>query len=163
MQNGYTWNEYIEAIIKYNANTIYRQTTIDLQQGKALDITNDIYQNLIKHQQNSKLNINGDKISGDLDLTLIGINNRAKVEGIYSFDENAKVRFVAIKDNVTTRMCKSLNNQEFFVHDWNEFERYSKNNDRITKYRCYGLITGLNMPPINDGFHWCRSFITYIK
>lgn len=163
MQNGYIWNEYIEAIIKYNANSIYRQTTIDLQQGKTPDITNDIYQNLIKHQQNSKLNINGDKISGDLDLTLIGINNKAKIEGIYSFDKNAKVRFVAIEDNVTTKMCRSLNKQEFFVHDWNEFERYSKNNDRITKYRCYGLITGLNMPPINDGFHWCRSVITYIK
>ena len=147
---------------KYNANQIYRQATIDLQQQKELDITNDIYQNIIKRQQNSKLNINGDKISGDIDLTLIGMNNKAKLEGIYSFDENAKVRFVAIEDNATTKMCKSLDNQEFYVHNWNEFERYSENNGRITKYRCYGLIPGLNMPPINDGFHWCRSYIVYL-
>lgn len=147
---------------KYNANQIYRQATIDLQQQKELDITNDIYQNIIKRQQNSKLNINGDKISGDIDLTLIGMNNKAKLEGIYSFDENAKVRFVAIEDNATTKMCKSLDDQEFYVHNWNEFERYSENNGRITKYRCYGLIPGLNMPPINDGFHWCRSYIVYL-
>lgn len=127
-----------------------------------MDITNDIYQNLIKRQQNSRLNINGDKISGDIDLTLIGINNQAKKEGIYSFDENAKVKFIAVKDEVTTKMCRSLNNQEFYVHDWNEFERYSANNGRITRYRCYGLVVGLNCPPIDDHFHWCRSFIAYL-
>lgn len=163
MQNGYVWNEYIEAITKYNADQIYRQATIDLQQQKELDITNDIYQNLIKRQQNSRLNINGEKISGDTDLTLIGINNKAKLEGIYSFDDKAEVQFVSIEDDKTTKMCKSLNGQRFKVHDWNEFERYSENNRRITKYRCYGLIVGLNCPPIDDHFHWCRSYIIYIS
>lgn len=160
---GYIWEDYVEAIAKYNADQIYRQATIDLQQQKELDITNDIYQNLIKRQQNSRLNINGDKISGDIDLTLIGINNQAKKEGIYSFDDKAEVKFVAIEDNKTTRMCNSLDGQIFKVHDWNEFERYSENNGKITKYRCYGLIPGLNLPPIDDHFHWCRSFIIYIK
>lgn len=159
---GYVWNEYKEAILKYNADQIYRQTIIDLQQQKELDITNDIYQNLIKRQNNSRLNINGDKISGDVDLTLIGIDNQAKIEGIYSFDDKAKVKFVAIEDSVTTKECHSLNGQEFYIHDWNEFYRYSKSNDSIKKYRCYGLISGLNLPPINDGFHWCRSYIIYL-
>ena len=158
---GYIWNEYIETITKYNAEQIYRQATIDLQQQKELDITNDIYQNLIKRQQNSKLNINGDKISGDVDLTLIGINNQAKIKGIYSFDEKAKCKFISVEDEVTTKMCRSLNGQEFYIHDWNEFERYSKENDSIRKYKCYGLIVGLNLPPINDGFHWCRSTVIY--
>lgn len=159
---GYTWEQYIQAIIKYNSEQLYRQAIIDLQQQKELDITNDIYQNIIKRQGNSRLNINEDKISGDMDLTLIGINNKAKVEGIYSFDDKARVKFIAIEDEATTKMCKSLDNQEFYVHDWNEFKRYSKTNDTIKKYRCYGLITGLNLPPINDGFHWCRSTITYL-
>lgn len=158
---GYIWKDYIEAITKYNAEQIYRQTTIDLQQQKVPDITNDIYQNLIKRQQNSRLNINGNKISGDIDLTLIGINNNAKLEGIYSFDDKAEVEFVSIEDEKRTEMCKSLDGQRFKVHDWNEFERYSETNGRITKYKCYGLITGLNLPPINDHFHWCRSTITY--
>lgn len=160
---GYIWKEYIQATVKYNANQIYRQATIDLQQQKELDITNDIYQNLIKRQQNSRLNINGDKISGDIDLTLIGINNKAKQEGIYSFDKNAEVQFVSIEDAKTTKMCKSLDGQKFKVHGWNEFERYSDNNGRITKYRCYGLVVGLNCPPIDDHFHWCRSFIVYLQ
>ena len=160
---GYIWKDYIEAITKYNADQIYRQATIDLQQQKELDITNDIYQNIIKRQQNSKLNINGNKISGDTDLTLIGINNKAKLEGIYSFDDKAEVEFVSIEDEKTTKMCKSLNGQKFKVHDWNEFERYSENNGRMTKYRCYGLVVGLNCPPIDDHFHWCRSFIMYVS
>lgn len=160
---GYIWNDYKEGITKYNAEQIYRQVTIDLQQQKELDITNDIYQNIIKRQNNSKLNINGDKISGDVDLTLIGMNNKAKIEGIYSFDENAEVEFIAVEDEVTTKMCHSLNGQRFKVHDWNDFERYSKSNDSIVKYRCYGLVTGLNLPPIDDGFHWCRSTVRYIK
>lgn len=160
---GYVWKEYIEAITKYNADQVYRQMIIDLQQQKELDITNDIYQNLIKKQQNSKLSINGDKISGNIDLTLIGINNKAKEEGIYSFDDKAEVEFVSIEDEKTTKMCSSLNKQRFKVHDWNEFYRYSDNNRRITKYRCYGLIVGLNCPPIDDNFHWCRSTLKYVK
>ena len=60
---GYIWKDYKEGITKYNAEQIYRQAIIDLQQQKNLDITNDIYQNIIKRQSNSKLNINGNKIS----------------------------------------------------------------------------------------------------
>ncbi len=159
---GYIWKQYIESTIKYNAEQIYRQATIDLQQQKELDITDDVYQNIIKRQNNSKLNINDNKISGDIDLTLIGINNKAKIEGIYSFDDKAKVKFCGINDEKQTDMCKSLDNQEFYIHDWNEFERYSKSNDSIKKYRCFGLIIGLNCPPIDDGFHWCRSYLTYL-
>lgn len=158
---GYKWKTYIESIVKYNANQIYRQTTINLQQNKELDITNDIYQNIIKRQQNSKLNINDDKISGDVDLTLIGINNQAKLEGIHYFDDKAEVEFVSVEDEKTTKMCNSLDGQRFKIHDWNEFERYSESNGRTTKYKCYGLVIGLNCPPIDDHFHWCRSTITY--
>lgn len=158
---GYTWKQYIEAITHYNSQTIFRQATIDLQQQKKLDITNDIYQNLIKRQNNSRLNINGNKISGEVDLTLIGINNKSKTKGMVLLDKKAKCKFVAVEDDATTPMCKSLDGQIFNVHDINEFERYSKSNDTIKKYKCYGMITGLNLPPIDDGFHWCRSTITY--
>lgn len=158
---GYTWNQYIETITRYNAQSIFRQATIDLQQQKKLDITNDIYQNLIKRQNNSRLSINGNKISGEVDLTLIGINNKSKTKGMVLLDKKAKCKFVAVEDDATTPMCKSLDGQIFNVHDINEFERYSKSNDTIKKYKCYGMITGLNLPPIDDGFHWCRSTITY--
>lgn len=160
---GYVYRDYIQSILKYDADQIYRQVIIDIQQQKPLKTNSDIYQSIINRQQNQKLNINGDRISGDVDLTLIGLNNIAKSEGIYSFDKNATVKFIAIEDKVTTKMCHSLNNQIFKVHDWNEFYRYSETNGSTTKYRCYGLIQGLNLPPVNDHFHWCRSTIEYIK
>lgn len=158
---GYVYNDYIQSILRFNAEQLYRQVVIDIQQQKQLKIDSDIYQNIIKRQQNQKLNINGDKISGDVDLTLIGLNNRAKSEGIYSLDQKAKVKFISVEDNNTTKMCRSLEGQIFNVHDWNEFERYSETNGRTTKYKCYGLIPGLNLPPIDDYFHWCRSTIAY--
>ncbi len=159
---GYVWKQYVEATIKYNAEQIYRQCVINIQQNKENQIEDAIFQNLIKKQQNAKLCINGDKISGDVDLTLIGLNNQAKMQGIYCFDEKAKCKFISIEDEATTKECQSLNRQEFFLDDWNEFYRYSKTNGSLVKYRCYGLVVGLNLPPINDGFHWCRSTITYL-
>ena len=89
--------------MKYNAEQIFRQMTIDLQQQKKLDIENDIYQDIINRQQKSKININDGKISGDIDLTLIGINNLAKLEGIFSFDDKAEVEFVSVRDEKTTK------------------------------------------------------------
>lgn len=159
---GYVWKQYVEAIIKYNADQIYRQCVINIQQNKENKIDDDIFQNLIKKQQNAKLCINEDKISGEVDLTLIGLNNQAKIQGISSFDNKAKCKFISVEDESTTKECQSLNGQEFFIHDWNEFYRYSKTNDSTVKYRCYGLVAGLNLPPINDGFHWCRSYIIYL-
>ena len=161
---GYVLEQYIEATIKYNADQIYRQMTIDLQQQKDIDITNDIYQNLIKRQGNSKLNINGDKISGDIDAQLIGVNNLAKVEGIKEVDDNAQIRFMAIMDGKETDMCHSLDGQLFYINKENIFDRYygeTQKDLRIERIKCFGLVTGLNLPPISHHFHWCRSTITY--
>lgn len=161
---GYVFETYLDAIIKYNADQIYRQMTIDLQQQKQTDITNDIYQNLIKRQNNSKLNINGDKISGDIDTQMIGLNNLAKVEGIKEVDDNAQIRFMAVIDGNETDMCHSLNGQLFYINKENVFDRYyggTQKDLRIERIRCFGLVVGLNLPPISHHFHWCRSTITY--
>ena len=161
---GYVFEQYIQATIQFNAQQIYRQMTIDLQQQNEIDITNDIYQNLIKRQNNSKLNINGDKISGDIDTQLIEINNLAKVEGIKEVDNNARVRFIAVIDSKETDMCHSLDGQLFYINKENEFDRYygeTQKDLRIERVRCFGLVVGLNLPPISHHFHWCRSTITY--
>lgn len=163
---GYIWKEYNDAMAKYNADQIFRQTIIDLQQGKDLYIESDIYQNIIRRQQNTKLNINDDKISGDADLTLIGINNQAKIEGIKKIDSNAKVIFMANLDGKETPMCHSLNNQEFYINKENEFNRYYGDTPKdlsIQRIKCKGLVLGLNLPPISHHFHWCRSMIGYIS
>ena len=161
---GYVFEQYVQATIQFNSQQIYRQMIIDLQQQKQVDISNGIYQNLIKRQNNSKLNINGDKISGNLDEQLIGVNNLAKLEGIKKVDNNAQVRFIAVIDGKETDMCHSLNNQLFYINKENTFDRYygeTQSELRIQRVRCKGLVLGLNLPPISHHFHWCRSTITY--
>lgn len=162
---GYVFEQYIQATIQFNTQQMYRQMIIDLQQQKQPDITNDIYQNLIKRQGNSKLNINENKISGDIDTQMIGVNNIAKVEGIKKIDNNAQVKFIAVEDEKTTQMCYSLNRQRFYINKENEFIRYygeTKAELRIQKVKCKGLVLGLNLPPISHHFHWCRSYIVYL-
>lgn len=161
---GYIFEQYIQATIQFYAQQICRQMTIDLQQQKQPDITNDIYQNLIKRQNNSKLNINGDKISGDIDAQLIGVNNLAKIEGIKEVDDNAQVKFIAVIDGKETEMCHSLDGQLFYINKENIFNRYygeTQKDLRIEKIKCFGLVVGLNLPPISHHFHWCRSSIIY--
>lgn len=160
---GYIYSAYIEAMIRFNAEQTFAQAIINLNQQKPLKMDSDEFKNLIKKQQKRKLNVKSDKISGDTDLTLIGLNNKAKIEGMTSFDSEAQVQFIAIHDNVTTKMCKSLDGQIFYAHNWNTFKRYSQINDTFVPYKCYGLVQGLNLPPIDDGFHWCRSTIKYIR
>lgn len=163
---GWIYNEYVQTILKYNAEQIYRQYIIDLQQQKEPDITNDIYQNIIKKQQNTRLSIKDDNISGDVDLTLIGINNMAKIEGIKKeAGTNAKVIFQANIDGKETEMCHSLNNQEFYIDKENIFNRYygeTQKNLSIRRIKCKGLVLGLNLPPISHHFHWCRSTVQYV-
>ena len=161
---GYIYEQYVEVTIQFNAQQIYKQMTIDLQQQKQPNIKNGIYQSLIKRQNNSKLNINGDKISGDIDAQLIEVNNLAKVEGIKEVDNNAQIRFIAVMDGKETDMCHSLDNQIFYINKENIFNRYygeTQNELRIERIKCFGLVVGLNLPPINHHFHWCRSTITY--
>ena len=163
---GYVFEQYIQATIQFNAQQIYRQMTIDLQQQNEIDITNDIYQNIIKRQNNSKLNVNVDKISGDIDAQMIGLNNLAKVEGIKELDNNAQIRFMAVIDGKETDMCHSLDGQLFYINKKNTFNRYygeTQKDLRIERIKCFGLVLGLNLPPISHHFHWCRSSITYQK
>lgn len=61
--SGFTWSQYIEVTIQYNAQQIYKQVVLNLQQQKELDIQSDEFQRLIKQQSNQKLSINGNKIS----------------------------------------------------------------------------------------------------
>lgn len=162
---GWTYDMYIQTMLKYNADQIYRQALINLQQQKELEIDSGVFQNIIKKQQNTRLTVNGNKISGDIDLTLIGINNMAKVEGIAREDDNAKVMFLANIDGKETEMCHSLNNQKFYINKENEFDRYYGETQKdltIRRIKCKGLVLGLNLPPISHHFHWCRSTIQYI-
>lgn len=164
--SGLTWKQYIEATMRYNAQQIYTKVILDIQQQKDLKINSSEFQIIINRQNAQKLNINDDKISGAADLQTIGLNNLAKVEGIKSnSNDNSKVRFIAVEDDKTTQMCDSLNNQEFYINKENVFDRYYGETQKeliIQRIRCNGLVLGLNLPPIQHHFHYCRSTITYL-
>lgn len=164
--SGFNWKQYIETTIQYNAQQIYKQVILNMQQQKDLEIDSSEFQTIINRQNNQKLNINNDKISGAMDLQMIGLNNLAKVEGIkLTTEDNSKVRFIAVEDEKTTLMCDSLNNQEFYINKENIFDRYYGENQkelRLQRIRCNGLVLGLNLPPIQHHFHYCRSTIMYL-
>ena len=163
--SGFNWKQYIEATMQYNAQQIYKQLILNIQQQKALEIDSNEFQIIINRQNNQKLNINNDKISGAVDLQMIGLNNLAKAEGIKEVTEdNSKVRFIAVEDDKTTLMCDSLNNQEFYINKENVFDRYYGETQKeltVQRIRCNGLVLGLNLPPIQHHFHYCRSTIVY--
>lgn len=164
--SGLTWKQYIEATMQYNTQQIYKQVILNIQQQKELEIDSSEFQTIINRQNNQRLNINSNKISGAVDLQMIGLNNLAKVEGIKEVAENnSKVRFIAVEDDKTTLMCDSLNNQEFYINKENVFDRYYGETQKeltIQKIRCNGLVIGLNLPPIQHHFHYCRSTIMYL-
>lgn len=96
---------------------------------------------------------------------MIGLNNQAKLKGISSIDNDAKVIFLSNLDGTETPMCHSLNNQEFYINRENAFDRYYGETPKllsIQRIKCFGLVLGLNLPPINHHFHWCRSIVQYI-
>lgn len=168
--SGFNWKQYIEATMQYNVQQTYKQTILNMQQQKDLEIDSSEFQTIINRQNNQKLNINNDKISGAADLQMIGLNNLAKVEGIKESvcrklektrDKikellekqkiDIKVRFIAVEDDRTTKMCNSLDEQIFSVNKMNIFKRYYGNNAKELKLKtlhCKGLVLGLNMPPI---------------
>ncbi len=164
---GLNYEKSIQATIQYNTQQLYKQILINIQQQKELEIENDEFQNILNRQENTKLCINNDKISGFMDTQIIGLNNQAKVEGIKELDNNinAKVKFVAVIDSKETDMCNSLNGQEFYINKENIFDRYygeTQKELRMQKIKCKGLVLGLNLPPITHHFHYCRSYIIYL-
>lgn len=165
--SGFNWKQYIEATMQYNTQQIYKQAILDIQQQKDLKIDSNEFQTIIQRQNNQKLKVNNDKISGALDLQMVGLNNLAIVEGIKLIAGNdAKVKFIAVEDDKTTLMCDSLNNQEFYINKENVFDRYygeTQKDLRIERIKCQGLVLGLNLPPIQHHFHYCRSTIMYLS
>ena len=163
--NGLTYKQNQQSIIQYNAQQLYKQAIYNIQQGKELKIKSDEFQRIISQQNNQKLCINGDKISGSTDMTMLALNNLAKLEAIKEVaGDNAKVKFIAVEDEKTTQMCQSLDNQIFYINKENEFDRYwgeTQSELILTRVKIKGLVLGVNLPPIVHHFHYCRSFITY--
>lgn len=158
---GILWNDYLDASTEYKANELYNKAIQVIRSNKPLDIYNPEFQKLLLMQNKRMLNINGNKTSGALDNQLFYLINEVKTQ-TYIFNGVEKCKFIAVHDKATTEMCTSLDGQVFNVHDWNKFKRYSASASGYVSYKVYGMVPGVNLPPIDDNFHYCRSTITYL-
>lgn len=165
--SGFNWKQYIEATMQYNTQQLYKQAILNMQQQKDLEIDSNEFQTIINRQNNQKLNVNGNKISGAADLQMIGLNNLAKVEGIKAnTDDDAQVEFWAVTDEHSTEMCQSMNMMRFYINKENRFDRYwgnTKKDIKLMPVRVKGLVPGVNLPPIMYYWHFCRSTIRYLS
>jgi hypothetical protein len=159
---GHVWGSYKNNDVRFNAEQITNQVLINMQQQRSLNVDNAEFKLLIDRQQrrylNKKKKPTVDKFSGSLDVKVTEIVNGVLAQA-YLDSGIKKVRFIAVMDGATTHMCRSLDNQTFWVAKTNKFERYSVNAKGIIEKNIVGLKEGVNLPPINDGFHYCRSTI----
>ena len=150
LQNTYV--EYIDSLLVKQVGEMDAFVATSLMVG--MD-ENALFIRLVK-QANAIIKVNKGKYSGGLDDATRAVANKA-----YTYKADQQVRFVAEMDEKTTRMCRSLNGQLFYTNKTNTFKRYSASHDSEIEVTCEGLVLGLNMPPIMDHFHWCRSTLTY--
>ena len=166
--NGFKWQDFKEGNISYYTKQLFQVIAIDLQQGKELDIEEDNIKKILAKQMALYLALKQairekpkgyqELYSGSLENQICYIVNQAILAGAKR--QGCKyVRFIAVLDEVTTKMCKSLDNQIFKIDGWNTFTRYSHDEGKKVMYHKKGLILGLNLPPINDHYHHCRSTI----
>lgn len=152
------WEEYLKLLTMTNQQEMYKLIIGNLQQDRPIKEAD--LKELTRKQVNRVISINDGKYSGVLSDTSRLLGNKVYTEP-FKEEKGLQVRFIAEIDKRTTKMCEGLNNQLFYVNDWNRFYRYSDIDKRDVLYNVYGLEIGVNLPPINNHFHWCRSTITY--
>lgn len=132
--SGLTWSEYIETMIRNNSNQLYRQCLINIQQQRPLEIDADEFQRIIKQQNNQRLSVKGDNVSGAVDLQMIGTNNLAKIEGMKQIaEDDAMVEFISDMCDSVTEVCENMNGKRFYINKGNSFDRYWRRNTKRIK------------------------------
>ena len=149
--------EYINNKIIQDTQRIKRESQTGLNK-KELKVN----ESLLGRINNEWLRINKGKYSGYMErLAELGYNyGYIKCCIDYGIKQ---VQFVAVEDEHTTSMCDSLAGQVFNIKGKNEFYRYYASTDKVEYTTTTGLIQGINMPPIDDNFHWCRSYLQAVK
>ena len=152
------WDEYLKLLTLTSEQEIYKQLLVNIQNNRPL-LEKDL-KPIIKKQMNRIISINDDKYSGILSDTCRQLGNKIYIDP-FKNEKDLQVRFIAEMDKRTTKMCEGMNNMLFYVNGWNKFYRYSDVDKKDVYYVVKGLEQGINLPPINNHFHWCRSTITY--
>ena len=58
-----------------------------------------------------------------------------------------------------------MNGMKFYINKENSFDRYwgeTQKELKLIKVRVFGLVIGVNLPPIAHHWHCCRSTIRYV-
>lgn len=165
--NGFAWLFNKEGTLMYNTKNMYEVILILIQQNKPLKTSTYEIDKLIKKQEKTYLSKNEKEktyedykndFSGSLDNQIAFLVNQTALKGMK--DQGCKkVQFIAVMDEKTTTMCKTLDRQIFNIYEKNIYSRYSAEDKKNIIYETYGLETGANLPPINNHFHYCRSTI----
>lgn len=154
--------EYLTLLEQTFEEEAYKLFLLKLQSADRLknrEITdNDLLQLLLK-QAHRIVYVHGDTESGIYVDIFRDIWHKVYIEPYKK--ENPQVRFIAEVDKVTTPMCLSMANTLFYTNDYNDFWRYTDDTKGLSHFRVFGLVQGVNLPPISNHFHWCRSTITY--
>lgn len=154
-----SWDSYLQLLTLTNKQEMYKQMIAIVQKDKG--IKEKDLKDLVTKQTHRIISINDEKYSGVLSDTCRQLGNKIYTEP-FKEDKTLQVRFIAEMDKRTTKMCEGMNNMLFYVNDWNKFYRYSDIDGRDVLYTCKGLEQGINLPPITNHFHWCRSTVTYL-
>lgn len=168
--NGYKWYDYRDGVIKYNAEETYKYVIEVIRANQELDVYDDSFQKVFKKQEKGYLAKKDlkdsedyqDEFYGSLDSEVATMMNNSVLEGMYK-QGIKKVRFIAVIDDKTTDMCQSLDGQIFSIDNWNDFYRYSAEDGKEIRYHIKGLELGVNLPPITNHFHYCRSTIYPVR
>lgn len=146
---GYNWEEYKLNMIQYNANKMYRNIVIDIQQNR-LDL--DRYNRTFEIERKRYLTA--------LDNEVASLSSYVSLWGMEK-QGIKQVQFIAVMDERTTHICESMNRQIFNIKGWNTYYRLQNNNDeKLTKYVTYGLQIGENQPSLHFS---CRSVLIPYK
>ena len=152
-----SFDEYLTAL----GDTFSEETLVILlmfyeQQTERVEFLKD----KILKQENRIIRVKDDRYSGMLSNQARLLYNSLYVSlPVY----NHKVLFIAELDERTTEMCRSLDGQLFNTNEINEFDRYSESAGGMVHYSITGMQVGVNLPPIGDNFHWCRSIVSYVS
>src|SRR5574344_941273 len=142
---GSIWSDYIQNEINYNANQLFKQIMIDISQNNDIDLNSDIYKKIFDKQQRTHLNIDGDKTSGAVETQTDFLVNKIIFEVGKDYGME-KCKFIGVGDDKQTKMCESLHGKIFYLNKMNEYDRYSSEDDKIIRYKTFGLKLGENLP-----------------
>lgn len=152
---GYNYKQYNTTKALYEASRVSKQFYIANTQKRQIKIENlGLKQYLNYNPDNKHDGVGGFSGFIEKEATYIfhagylGLMERAGID---------RGRFVAVLDENTTKVCRSLDNQVFFLNKMNEYYKYDDEIKDLVLTKTFGLQYGVNMPPIAPPEHPCRS------